>query len=34
LRDIADALNARNVRTARGGAWAAMTVSRILARTA
>ena len=31
LRAIADALNARNVRTARGGEWSAMTVSRIMA---
>lgn len=34
LRAIADALNARGVRTARGGAWAPMTVSRILNRAA
>ena len=34
LRAVADALNARNVRTARGGEWSAMTVSRILNRAA
>jgi Recombinase len=32
LRAIADALNARGVPTARGGRWAAMTVSNVLAR--
>jgi DNA invertase Pin-like site-specific DNA recombinase len=32
LRDIADALNARGVATARGGRWYAMTVSNVLAR--
>lgn len=32
LRDIADALNARGVKTARGGAWHASTVQRVLAR--
>ena len=34
LRAIADTLNARGVKTARGGEWAAMTVSRVLERTA
>ena len=34
LRAVADALNARNVRTARGGEWSAVTVSRIIARAA
>ena len=34
LRDIAAALNARGVKTARGGTWAPMTVSRILGRAA
>jgi DNA invertase Pin-like site-specific DNA recombinase len=34
LRAIADALNGRNVRTARGGAWNASTVSRIIGRAA
>ena len=34
MRTIAEELNARNVRTARGGVWAAMQVSRILARSA
>ncbi len=33
LREIADALNARGVSTARGGRWYAMTVSNVLART-
>ena len=33
LRAIADALNARGVPTARGGRWAALTVSNILARS-
>jgi DNA invertase Pin-like site-specific DNA recombinase len=32
LREIADALNARGVSTARGGRWHAMTVSNVLAR--
>jgi DNA invertase Pin-like site-specific DNA recombinase len=32
LREIADALNARGVQTARGGRWYAMTVSNVLAR--
>ena len=32
LRAIAEALNARGVPTARGGRWAAMTVSNVLAR--
>src|SRR5215469_1049184 len=32
LREIADALNARGVRTARGGAWHAKTVANILGR--
>jgi DNA invertase Pin-like site-specific DNA recombinase len=32
LREIADALNARGVATARGGMWYAMTVSNVLAR--
>ena len=32
LRDIADALNARGIRTARGGEWHAMTVHNLLAR--
>ncbi len=32
LRDIADALNARGIATARGGRWYAMTVSNVLAR--
>ena len=32
LREIADALNARGVATARGGRWHAMSVSNILAR--
>ena len=32
LREIADALNARGVATARGGKWYAMTVSNALAR--
>jgi hypothetical protein len=31
LREIADALNARGVQTARGGHWYAMTVSNMLA---
>jgi hypothetical protein len=31
-REIADALNARGVATARGGRWHAMTVSNLLAR--
>jgi len=34
LAAIAEALNSRGVRTARGGAWAAMTVKRILDRAA
>jgi DNA invertase Pin-like site-specific DNA recombinase len=34
LHQIADALNARGVRTARGGIWHAMTVKRIIARAA
>ena len=33
LREIADALNARGVATARGGLWHAMTVKNVLART-
>jgi len=32
LREIANALNARGVATARGGRWYAMTVSNVLAR--
>jgi hypothetical protein len=32
LREIADALNARGVQTARGGRWYATTVSNVLAR--
>ena len=32
LQAISDALNARGVRTARGGMWAPMTVKRILDR--
>ena len=32
LRDIADALNARGIQTARGGQWYATTVSNVLAR--
>ena len=32
LRAIAEALNARGIPTARGGRWAAMTVSNVLAR--
>jgi DNA invertase Pin-like site-specific DNA recombinase len=32
LRDIADAFNARGVKTARGGQWYATTVSNVLAR--
>jgi Recombinase len=32
LREIADALNARGVATARGGQWYAMMVSNVLAR--
>ncbi|MGO9049122.1 MAG: recombinase family protein [Xanthobacteraceae bacterium] len=32
LREIAEALNARGVQTARGGQWHAMTVSDVLAR--
>ena len=32
LREIADALNARGVATARGGRWYAMTVSNVLGR--
>jgi DNA invertase Pin-like site-specific DNA recombinase len=32
LREIADALNARGVQTARGGQWFAMTVRNVLAR--
>jgi Recombinase len=32
LREIADALNARGVRTARGGQWHVTTVSNVLAR--
>src|SRR3954453_4023624 len=34
LQAISDALNARGIRTARGGQWAAMTVKRILNRAA
>jgi DNA invertase Pin-like site-specific DNA recombinase len=33
LRDIADALNARGIATARGGRWHAMTVRNVLARS-
>jgi hypothetical protein len=33
MREIAEALNARGVATARGGRWYAMTVSNLLART-
>lgn len=33
LREIADALNARGVRTARGGSWHATTVKNVLGRT-
>jgi len=33
LRQIADALNARGIRTARGGEWHAMTVRNVMART-
>ena len=32
LREIAEALNARGVATARGGQWHAMTVKNVLAR--
>ena len=32
LRQVADALNARGIATARGGRWYAMTVSNVLAR--
>jgi DNA invertase Pin-like site-specific DNA recombinase len=32
LREVADALNARGIATARGGRWYAMTVSNVLAR--
>ena len=32
LREIANALNARGVRTARGGQWYATTVNNVLAR--
>jgi hypothetical protein len=32
LREIADALNARGVATARGGQWYAMTVRNVLVR--
>jgi DNA invertase Pin-like site-specific DNA recombinase len=32
LRDVADALNARGISTARGGQWHAMTVRNVLAR--
>ena len=32
LRSIAEALNARNVKTARGGAWTAVQVARIIGR--
>ena len=32
LREIADALNARGVSTARGGRWYAMTVSNVMTR--
>ena len=34
LRAVAEALNARNVKTARGGVWSAVQVSRILDRAA
>jgi DNA invertase Pin-like site-specific DNA recombinase len=34
LRAIAEALNARGIRTARGGQWHAMTVQNLLARAA
>jgi hypothetical protein len=33
LAEIADALNARGVLTARGGSWSPMTVKRVLDRT-
>jgi hypothetical protein len=33
LREIAEALNARGVQTARGGQWYATTVSNLLARS-
>lgn len=33
LKELAEALNARGVKTARGGTWTAMTVKRVLART-
>jgi hypothetical protein len=33
LRGIADALNGRGVRTARGGQWYAQTVKQVLARS-
>jgi hypothetical protein len=32
LREIAEALNARGITTARGGRWYAMTVSNVLGR--
>jgi len=32
LRAVADALNSRGIRTARGGQWHAMTVQNLLAR--
>jgi Recombinase len=32
LREVADALNARGISTARGGRWHAMTVRNVLAR--
>jgi Recombinase len=32
LREIADALNARGIATARGGRWYAQTVANVLAR--
>lgn len=34
LRAVSEALNVRNVKTARGGTWTAMTVQRILHRAA
>ena len=33
LREIADALNARGIATARGGQWYAQSVANVLART-
>jgi hypothetical protein len=34
LRGIAEALNARGIRTARGGQWHAQTVKQVLAKAA